>query len=146
MYNILVERVLLREAHLQRDKLGAWVLLEGDEEETSHQFAGLRVHPVGERVAPPQNLDGSVSNCQPNMCVEGNHWRAIWPLRVEVNGVELAGLAQWRAAHLVAANNLLLIAKDVAVPGFDPHANAACHDICAALHPGWLMHPDIFVE
>jgi hypothetical protein len=50
----LGQLVATGQSPLYGGELGPWVTLEADEEEADIEFAGLRIDPVGEAVAPSQ--------------------------------------------------------------------------------------------
>src|SRR4051812_45285800 len=99
--DVLVEAVVGAELALERDELLAGVLLEGDEEQSGVEQAGVRIDAVGVGVAAAQDHLPTVRlrRCQPYVGVEGDDRRVV-PQRLEIDLVELLVAGERRAAVL----------------------------------------------
>ena len=80
---------------------------------------------------------------------DGDDGMALVVCAGEVRGGELSPAAQRRAGGLGPADDVLLVAQDVAVPVLDEDLDAPGHQVAPAPHPrlvGLVADPDVVVE
>ena len=131
MEQVLVERVVGRQARLDRRELARRIALVGDEEETGLDLAEL-VGAVVEVVAPPQ--DALCLARAPLRGLARRMWAAGSSRRTSTVSSSDAA-AERSAAGLPATHELLLLTERRAIPLLDADANPAGDEIAASGHP-----------
>ena len=117
MGDVLVQGDVGPELLPEGDELGR-TLHEGDEEQSAQEGAPHGVDAIGERVAAPQQAGAAVPLVagQAYVGIPGDDEAPLVVAFGEVRGGELSPTAQRCPGRLGPADDVLLVAQDVAVP------------------------------